>query len=176
MQPCRGSLLRQGKLFDFCYHFSSRWAKAAGLTHEYLRAMEWVLSSFTRNWAILLFFYAVTREGWFVFMGWVLVCSGACGDADCSWHPLSEVGTFWSLFSFSIALRTLVSVTRPSTLPCWSATGKARTRERHIFFIIAPSGIWGLTICTGLLIIHLILIWSVASSIGLRHLENMGRR
>jgi len=59
---------------------------------------------------------------------------------------------------FSKTLKISKTVTRPCTLPCWSTTGKHNLPALHICSIIAVSGVSGVTVQVGLLIIHLTLI------------------
>ena len=79
-------------------------------------------------------------------------------------------------FVFSTVWKISNTVTRPWTFPCWSTTGKARCPNWQIFSIICSMGVSGVIVWTGLVIIHLILICSEASSIGLCHLANIGLR
>ena len=67
-------------------------------------------------------------------------------------------------------------VTKPWIWSCGSITARQRLRDWRIFSIISASDVSSVTLWTGVLIIHLILICSVASSNGLRHLVNIGRR
>ena len=67
-------------------------------------------------------------------------------------------------------------VTKPWIWSCGSITARQRLRDWRIFSIISASDVSCVTLWTGVLIIHLILICSVASSNGLRHLANIGRR
>ncbi len=77
---------------------------------------------------------------------------------------------------FSNTLKMSTTVTNPRTLPWSSTTGKHFLSTWHIFSIIAASNVSGLMVQVGLLIIHLTLIRSVASSIGRRHLTKTERK